>query len=414
MSEWKTDCRLFTGFSPCRHRRACAGCPHYSPVHERVLLIMLDAMGDVLRTTALLPAIRRRHRDAHITWLTRAESAPLLANNPLVDRVLVLGDATVATLQALSFDLVLCPEKSIPACALLEVARASKKKGFGIDGGGAIVPLDSDAEPLYRLGLDNEAKFFTNDKSAQQLYAEAVGLPWNGERYVVVLDDVERALARGDRKAARVRDDEILVGWNTGCGPRYPYKQLTIEDQVALMKGTWQRLSFPERTAFSLLGGGRQDAARNREIAARLAHHGIAAAETPCTDGLRRGLASVAACDVVVSGDTLALHMAIGLRKPVVAWFGVTCHQEIDVHGRGTLVLADVPCRPCWLQSCELETKCYRSLPWEAMQSEIARVADGLLRDGTWAEERVIGELLRPDRVPPPLGVSPGPVLQIL
>lgn len=414
MTEWKTDCRLFTGFSPCRHRRTCEGCPHYSPVGSRVLLIMLDALGDVLRTTALLPAIRRAHRDAHITWLTRKPCAPLLAHNPLVDRVLVLGDATVATLESLSFDLALCPEKSIPAGALLGVARASIKKGFGLDAGGTIVPLDSDAEPLYRLGLDNHAKFFENDKSAQQLSAEAVGLQWHGERYVVVLDDVERQLARSDRKAARIRDDEILVGWNTGCGPRYPYKRFDIEDQVEVMRLAWERLSTPERTGFALLGGGAEDAARNREIARRLALTGIKTTETPCTQGLRRGMASVAACDMVVSGDTLALHMAIGLRKPVVAWFGITCHQEIDVHGRGTKVLADVPCRPCWLQSCDLPKKCFRTLPWDSLASEVAEMAGGLLRDGTWEEERVVGDLLRPDRVPPPLGVSPGPILQIL
>ncbi|MCO4768741.1 MAG: glycosyltransferase family 9 protein [Deltaproteobacteria bacterium] len=414
MTEYKTDCRLFTGFSPCQFRRSCADCPHYAPVGERVLLIQLDALGDVLRMTALLPAIRRAYRDAHITWLTRGESAPLLANNPLVDRVLLLGDATVATLEALSFDRVLCPEKSVPACALLDVARAPVKKGFGLDAGGAIVPLDEDAEPLYRLGLDNHAKFFENESSAQELAARAVGLPWHGERYVVVLDDEERAVARADREAARVRDDEVLIGWNNGCGPRYPYKRLLVDDQVMLMKATWERLTAKERTGFALLGGGTGDGERNREVARRLAHEGIAVTETPTTAGLRRGLASVAGCDMVFSGDTLGLHMAIGLRKPVVAWFGITCHQEIEVFGRGVKVLADVPCRPCWLQSCDLETKCYRSLPWDDVASAVAEMAGGLLRDGSWEGELLIGELLREDRVPPPLGNSPGPILHVL
>ena len=40
---------------------------------------------------------------------------------------------------------------------------------------------------------------------------------------------------------------------------------------------------------------------------------------------------TVAACDMVVSGDTLGMHMAIARGKFVVAWFGLSCAQEIDL-----------------------------------------------------------------------------------
>jgi len=413
VSEWNTDCRFFSGFSPCQHRRACTGCPHYAPVTTRVLLIQLDAMGDVLRMTSLLPAIRRAFPDAHITWLTRRECAPLLQNNPLIDRVMELDEGTLATLLSLQFDLALCPEKSASACGLMAQSRATTKKGFTLAPSGVIVPVDSDAEHLYRLGLDNEAKFFENTRSAQQLAAESLGLPWHGERYVVVMSDEERSVAVADRRAAGARGDGVLVGWNTGCGPRYRYKRLDIEDQVALMSAAWRLLADRQRVVFCLLGGGADDCLRNQEIGQRLCEEGIAAVQTPTTGGLRRGLATVASCDMVVSGDTLALHMAIGLAKPVVAWFGVTCHQEIDLGGRGVAVLADVPCRPCWLRACDRPTKCFRTLPWGEFASQVAGMANGLLRDGNWSGEHLVGSLLRDDRVPPPLGLVPSSILQI-
>ncbi len=411
--QWKSDCRLFTGFSPCRYRRSCAGCPHFDPVEERILVIQLDALGDVLRTTAMLPAIRRTWRNAHVTWLTRRDAAPLLANNPLVDRILVLGEDTTAVLGALEFDVALCPEKSIPAGALMCAARAPDKRGFAIDDAGNIAPLTEAAHELYGQGLDNEAKFFLNTKSTQHLASESVGLPYRHDRYIIVMDDVERGQAREDRRIAGVGDDEILVGWNTGCGPRYPYKRLEIDDQVALMLKAWSRIPRRDRVRFALLGGGADDQSRNARIAAELATKRIPVIETPCGRGLRRGIASVAACDMVVSGDTLALHLAIAQRKPVVAWFTITCHQEIDVYGRGIKVLADVPCRPCWLQSCSLDTKCYRTLPWTELADSVAEMADTLLRDGSWTGERLVGEFPRVDRVSPPLGVSPGPVVRL-
>ena len=406
-----TDCRQFTGFSPCRHRRSCPGCPHYDPVHPRVLLIQLDALGDVLRTTPVLPAIRRKHPKAHITWLTRREAAPLLAYNPLVDRVLILGDATAAVLSSLEFDLALCPEKSVAAGALMRTVKATEQRGFSVDAGGAIVPLNPEAEYLYRLGLDNEEKFFVNEQSEQQLVTEALGFEYKRDRYIVVLDDRERGWARQDRRNCGVEDDEVLIGWNTGCGPRYPYKRLEVDDQVAVMRSAWRLLPRKDKVRFALLGGGREDAARNKAILQSLTDLQVPAVATPCNRGLRRGLSSVAACDVVVSGDSLALHMGIGLKKPVIAWFGITCHQEIDMYGRGIRVLSKVPCRPCWLQSCHLEPKCYQELPWGQMASCVVEVAMGILRDGAWTGDRVVGQFPPANRVGPPLGISPGPIL---
>ena len=383
-----TDCRLFTGFSPCRYRRSCVGCPHHDPVDVRILLIVLDALGDVLRSTAVLPAIRRRHPRAHVTWLTRREAAPLLNNNPLVDRVLVLGDATAAVLGALEFDIALCPDKSVPAGSLMRMVRAEDKRGFAVDEGGAIVPLGSSAHYLYQLGLDNELKFFVNQQSEQQIVTESLGFPHARDRYIVILDDFERGQALQDRRVSGVGDNEILVGWNTGCSPRYPYKKLEVEDQVELMLMTWQFLPRKDAVRFALLGGGREDHERNRAIANALGEEQVPTVLTPTLQGLRRGLAAAAACDMIISGDTLGLHMAIGLKKPVVAWFGITCHQEIDLYGRGIKVLSEVPCRPCWLQSCHLEPKCYSKLPWSSFAGAVAEMAMTLLREGRFRGDR--------------------------
>jgi len=380
-------------------------------VATRVLLIQLDALGDVLRTTAVLPAIRRAYPRAHITWLTRRDAAPLLAHNPLVDRVLVLGDATAAVLQALSFDLALCPDKSVPAGALMATVRATDKRGFQVDSGGAIVPINEEAQRLYRLGLNNEEKFFENTDSEQKIVAEALGLPFKRDRYTIVLTTDERERARDLRNIAGVADGEVLIGWNTGCSPRYSYKRLTVRDQVELMHMTWDFLPRKDQVRFALLGGGGEDEVRNRQIADQLARRQVPSTQTSCNQGLRNGIASAAGCDMIVSGDSLGLHLGIGLKKPVVVWFGMTCHQEIDVYGRGIKVLSSVPCRPCWQSSCSLETKCYRELPWTMMAGAIAEMAETIQRDGSWKGERLLGTFPPKDRIQPPLGISPGPIL---
>ncbi|MBN95957.1 MAG: heptosyltransferase [Deltaproteobacteria bacterium] len=409
--EYKTDCRLFTGFSPCHYRRSCRSCPHYEAVDTRILLVQLGLLGDVLRTTSLLPAIRRRYPRAHITWLTRPEAAEVLRENPLVDRVLRLGEATGALLASLQFDIALCPDKELPACSLMQLVQCEDKRGFTIDANGSIVPLGESAHRLYELGLDNYQKFFVNEKTEQHLMTEALGFEYAHDRYIVVLTDRERRWALEDRRIAGVGDSEVLIGWNTGCSARYPYKKLTVEDQVHLMETVWQRTVRKDRVRFALLGGGAEDETRNRRIGEMLSERQIPVTQTPCLQGVRRGLAAVAGCDMVVSGDSLGMHMAIGLKKPTVAWFGITCHQEIDLYGRGIKVLSEVPCRPCWLQRCQLKRKCYRHLPWPEMSAAIVDMATSILEEGRWAGDHVLGAFPPENRIEPPLGVSPGPVL---
>ena len=58
------DCRFFLGDRPCVWHKlsgVLCTCEHYEPVEERLLLVKLDAMGDVLRSTALLPPLAEVH-----------------------------------------------------------------------------------------------------------------------------------------------------------------------------------------------------------------------------------------------------------------------------------------------------------------------------------------------------------------
>ena len=167
-----TDCRLFTASALVAIAAPVGAVATATPVAPHPTDSARRARA-VLRTTCLLPAIRRAHPRARI-WLTRREA---YSHNPLIDRVLLLGDATAAVLNALSFGLALCPDKSITAGSLMATVRAAEKRGFVVDEGGAIVPISESARYLYQLGLDNEEKF-RNQKSEQQIVAEAMGFPY--------------------------------------------------------------------------------------------------------------------------------------------------------------------------------------------------------------------------------------------
>jgi heptosyltransferase-2 len=131
-----------------------------------------------------------------------------------------------------------------------------------------------------------------------------------------------------------------------------PAKKLSVDGHRQLIRFLLRDARF-EGCPIVLLGGP-EDTERNAEIAKDLP-----VIQSPTTRGLRDGLISVEACDLVFTGDSLGMHMAIGLRKWVVAWFGPTCAQEIDLYGRGQKIRTFASCSPCWKKACGMERMCY-------------------------------------------------------
>ena len=338
----RTDCRLFDGYRPCRPGRTCPGCSHYDPVQGEVLIINLDALGDVLRTTAQLPALRRAWPRARISWLTRTRAVPLLQGHPLLDRVIPLDLEAVLELQARRFDLMLCVDKGRAAGGLATTLRAHAKRGFALDEHGVIVPLNPQAAYLYRTGLDDQLKFERNTLSEPAMLAQAFNLPWYREPYRLVLADDERV---GPPRA---------VGFNTGSSAAWPRKRLEPGLLAEALLAVHRAVGQPV-----LLLGGPEDRERNEALATQL---GPAVELTPTDAGLRVGAAQVARCEVVFSGDSLGMHMALAVGCHVVAWFGPTCPQEIDLFDRGIKLLAAVDCAPCWRAGCAREPACNTQL----------------------------------------------------
>lgn len=363
-----TGCRHFSGYKPCGLSENCdSACPHFSIARPYVLIVHLEALGAVLRATTVLPAIKARYPKSHITWVTQAPAQHLLKPNSLIDRVLTTSNEDLLALRALEFDLALVVDKSLKAAGVAQLARSKELRGFFADPKtGAILPANFEANELWELGLSNHKKFFVNKKPETQLITEAMGFSWQRDEYAVELTAQERQLAF-KRRAEWSKSGELIIGLNTGCSGVIPYKRWTVDFHRELIA----KLAQDQSVKIVLLGGP-EDTERNREIAA-----GLPVMESPTDGGLRDGLTSVEACDIVVSGDSLGMHMGIALRKWVVAWFGPTCAHEIDLYDRGVHILADVPCGPCWKRSCSNPVMCYDQVP-------MAKVLEAIQKGREW------------------------------
>lgn len=363
-----SKCKNFSGYKPCFPYYNCLkeGCKEQNPIGKKILIINLDAMGDVIMTTAQLPGLKRKYPESTIYWITLKNAFPLLLNNPLIDYPLEWNFENILLLQNIEFDVVLNADKSQRSCALHKSVLSKEKYGFTLNEDGKIVPENAFADYNYLLGVDDYLKFRVNQKTGQEILAETWNNDYQRDRYILQLTDEEKKFVSEFRNKILDNDSQTIVGFNTGCSNLYPNKKMTIEQHVYLIN----ELSKYPNLKLVLLGGP-EDTDRNKKIKELVGEKAIL---TPTNEGLRKGLCYIDVCDVVVTGDSFGMHASIGLGKYVIVWFGVSCWTEIDLYDYGRkFYQEDLECSPCWKKVCPYNLECIQRIDLDGMVEEILR-----------------------------------------
>ena len=340
----RPDCIYFKGEKPCRFKRVCDGCPEFKPFGPKIMVIKCRAQGDVLRTTPILTGLRRKYPDAFITWIVDEESVDLLRDIPLIDRLMPLNVETVLALQGQHFDAVYSLDKDPGLVALAGLVSAPRKFGFDLNEHGNLTVFTPAADYSLRLGADDYLKFKINQKSYQRLIFEAVELDYRDDDYVFVLPEWAKAKAAAFFRAKRVPKGRPNIGLNTGAGAKFSTKQWPEAHFLKLI-----RLLKRELKANVFLLGGKREQALNHRLASRAA---TPVFDTGTDNSLLEFAGFLEKMDAVVCSDTLAMHLALALKRKTVILFGPTCPQEIETYGRGVKLFAKAHCAPCYKQTC--------------------------------------------------------------
>jgi len=361
------DCKFFRGDRPCiwhKQTGVLCTCEKYDRVEERLLIIKLDAMGDVLRSTALLPPLAEVHPHAAITWLTRPESVALLQRNPYIAEVLPLGAEATVHLQARQFDRVINLDASKISAALAAVAQAPRKDGFLLDPRGWVQPTNDAARSWLEAGVFDDIKR-AGTRTYQDRMAEILGLGGRAHRYVFELSVDEIEDGRQHLNRAGVDLKRPLIGLNTGAGGRWPLKQWREDGYLEFIT----RLGRDRELQFLLLGGP-SERERNERLKAASP---VTLLDSGCNNEVRHFAAIVSHCDVVVTGDTLAMHLSLALERRTVVVFGPTSAPEIELYGLGEKVVPDMTCLSCYKTSCDFVPNCMDLISTDMVEGAVVR-----------------------------------------
>ena len=359
-----TNCRHYRISVPCAsHKRtgvSCQACDEFSPADERIVIVKLDAMGDVLRTTACLDPLKRLHPRSHVTWITRANAVPLLAGNPMVDRILAIESNYLEFLHAETFDLALGPDADPLSAAIMRLAHAREKRGFVSDGRGGVTPLNAAADAWWRMGLDDARKKQNRRTYGEWLYdicqlPPPIARPW--------FRPSETAARAAAHVFASRPGPGMRICFNTGAGPRWEEKRWKLRHYTEL--SILVRDRWPGATIAVV--GGPGERAFNAALVASQAGFVDAGTDNSIDDFA----ALIAGADWCLTSDSLGYHVACAVGTPAVCLVGPTSPWELDRYGTNRVLHADWDCIACYHARCPLATTCMDVLTarqvWAAM-----------------------------------------------
>jgi len=329
----KTDCRHFRGDIPCvphkKHSAHCSDCNYYDKTNEIVLIIKLGAIGDVIRTTPILHKLKEVKPAAKIYWFT---CTPEILPKVWVDKILPVSLENIELLKCIEFDWLINLDKDPLAVSLAKQISAKKKTGFIADKRGLAEPISNEAErQKWLTGLFDDCNKENTKHYVQEIF-EICGFTFNNEPYII---DIEES-----RIEFNIDKGKKTVGLNTGCGGRWASRLWPEEYWVELSK-----MLLNKGYEVVLLGGLQED-----EKNLRISQQGGAKyfGHFPLNDFI----SLMDKCDIIVSAVTLAMHIAIGLKKQLILFNNIFNRNEFYLYDHGVILEPDFECDCYFSPTC--------------------------------------------------------------
>lgn len=369
-----TDCRHFPGDRPCLlHKEsgiACPECSQYVPVKDKILIIKLDAMGDVLRTTALLSPLKRKYPESSVTWVTLSPSVDFFVGNKLVDELVDYRVDALPRILAEEYELVVNPDTNKLSASLATLARGKEKLGFGLDERGVVFPFDSEGKRWLEMGAFDDFKK-ANQFTYQEILLRICRLRDDDYPIILNLLPAELEIARGFAEKYHLVPERKVIGLYTGAGERWKMKSWTDEGFRGLIG-----MLLNETDYRIVLYGGPDAHERNAALYSEF-YYSRRVIGAGTNNSLRRFLALLTLSDLIVTGDTMALHAALALGKRVVGLFGPTSAAEIEMYDRGIKLSGKVDCLCCYLPTCAQTPTCMETIAPEMVFDAIEDLLAG-------------------------------------
>ena len=316
---------------------------HYDKIATRILITKLAAVGGRAAHDGVPASDPQAYPNAWITWVTAPSAVGLFVGNPLVDEVFTPDDPR---LRVLHFDVVLSPDADPETAAIASAVNAETLVGFRLTPAATIEPTNEGAATWLAMGLDDTQKK-ANTETYQARVARVLELdPADVREPILEPTEGDLAFAKTLRP-----DAPKVVGINTGAGGRWERKRWATEHQKALIA------TLSEQGTGVLLLGGPEEAGTHEQLIPASPRAPVQSAGTD--HSYQRFAALIDQCDALVTGDTMALHVACARKSRSWRCLVRLSVAEIEVYGRGEKIAPEgLDCLGCYLATCDVSPHC--------------------------------------------------------
>ncbi len=329
---------------------------------NRILIVRLGSLGDIVHALPVAAAIRRAWPQVRLDWLVSARQRQILDLVPVIDRRLVLGGSSAANpaagghpddeafagaggvidairfLRQARYDVALDLQGLLKSAVLARASGAARVIGFSTR-----YLRERLARPFYTEVHEPAGARHVIEKNLSML--QPLGIAWSAIEFPleVTPSDVVREVR--ERTGAGAEGRFALLN----PGAAWPNKRWPPDRIGALAAGIRARHGLSSAV---LWGPGEEPMAR-RVVEAS---HGAAvlAPQTRIADLV----AVTRAASLIVSGDTGPLHIATAVGTPIVGIYGPTSAAR-----NGPWAASDITVSRTAICGCHDKRRCRRATP---------------------------------------------------
>jgi lipopolysaccharide heptosyltransferase II len=350
-------------------------------VQTRMVVVLPTWVGDVVMATPTLRALREHFAEAHITLCGSGSSLAVLDGLPWTDSVTVQANRrsrglspffhAVGQLRAGRYDLALLLPNSFRSALIARLAGIPRRAGYARDGRGWLLtdrlepPRDQDGELRIVPAIEHYAAL-----------ARMLGVATVSPRMELAVPAQDATIADALLADRGFDSARPLVMLNPGAA--YGVSKMWSPERFAEVAD-----ALIERDGTEIIvNAAPSERAIARAVVEAMRHRCLLHfADRDNSLGLLKGL--LQRCDLLITNDTGARHIAAALGTAIVTLFGSTdpLRAQIDFD-RERIVRVDLRCSPCQQRICPQPAgpfyhKCMSDIPPERVIEE----AQSLLSD---------------------------------
>lgn len=299
-----------------------------SSMPYKILIIKYGALGDVIRSAYILPGIKKKYPESHITWITAESAVDLLKYNIYIDNLLT--DKNKNNLIGQEFDWIISLEDEP-----FHFKIASKIKYKKISGAyekDSKMNYTEDMSLWFDMGLiskfgkekADELKK-NNNLSHSEIFAKSLAIEI---AFPVFFNDpkVEEQISN------KFKNTQNKIGLNLSSGKRWISKSLKESEAIKLIN------KLLNQDIIIYLLGGLDDLEYNTSIKNIFMNNPSVILFEPMS--LLEFAAVIKNMNCLISADTMALHLAIAQKVKNISFYAPTSAVEIEVFGFGEKVIS--------------------------------------------------------------------------